>query len=129
MSYAGRVTILAAFAGDTVGRCGPVRCVPEVDASRVEPIAGGLDSAELAVVFEALSSPVRLRLLSVLQAAHGHEACVCDLVDHVGLGQSTVSHHLAVLVASGLLRREQRGSWTWYALVPQRLEAVRQLFG
>jgi ArsR family transcriptional regulator, arsenate/arsenite/antimonite-responsive transcriptional repressor len=79
------------------------------------------------MVFKALGSPIRLRLLAVMQARPTGEACVCDLVDYVGLAQPTVSHHLGILMAAGLVRREQRGTWAWYALVSERLESVREL--
>lgn len=88
---------------------------------------GKLDAEGMALVFKALGSPVRLRLLAVVQAAPRDEVCVCDLVGHVRLTQSTVSHHLGVLVDAGLMRRERRGTWVWYALVPERLDSVREL--
>lgn len=92
-------------------------------------MAHDVDAVGMARVFKALASPVRLRMLAVIQATPGDEACVCQLVDDAGLAQSTVSHHLTVLVDSGLVRREQRGTWVWYSLVPQRLEALRELLG
>jgi ArsR family transcriptional regulator len=44
------------------------------------------------------------------------EACVCDLTPETGLAQSTVSHHLKLLVDAGLLERSQRGKWAFYSL-------------
>jgi ArsR family transcriptional regulator, arsenate/arsenite/antimonite-responsive transcriptional repressor len=35
-----------------------------------------------------------------------------------------VSHHLKVLVDAGLLAREKRGVWAYYALVPGALDAL-----
>jgi ArsR family transcriptional regulator len=37
-----------------------------------------------------------------------------------------VSHHLKVLTEAGLLARERRGTWMFYRLVPERVEALRQ---
>jgi ArsR family transcriptional regulator len=55
-------------------------------------------------------------------------ACVCDLTEPVGLSQPTVSHHLKILVDAGLLTRDERGVWTYYRVVPERLEqAARAL--
>lgn len=90
--------------------------------------AGVLDeeqAAELAAVFKVLADPARLRLLSMVAAAEGGEACACDLVEPVGRSQPTVSHHLSMLVDAGLLTRVKRGRWAWYHVVPERLEAVR----
>jgi ArsR family transcriptional regulator, arsenate/arsenite/antimonite-responsive transcriptional repressor len=83
------------------------------------------DAAELAEGFKALADPARLRLLSLVANAEGGEACACDLVEPLDRSQPTVSHHLALLVAAGLLRREKRGRWAWYRLVPERLDALR----
>lgn len=104
-----------------------IGCVPQRLGSEVAEALPDFDAAGLATVFKALGSPIRLRLLAVMQAAPAGEACVCELVDDAGLAQSTVSHHLAVLIASGLVRRDRRGTWVWYAIVPDRLAAVRDV--
>ena len=78
----------------------------------------------LAAVFKALAEPTRLRLVSLIAAQEGAEACVCDLTAPVGLTQPTVSHHLKILVEAGLLERTQRGKWAYYALVPAALAAL-----
>jgi ArsR family transcriptional regulator len=81
------------------------------------------DAAQrLAARFKAIGEPTRLRLLSLVAAQDGAEACVCDLTEPVGLSQPTVSHHLKVLVDAGLLTRTKRGVWSYYALVPGALD-------
>ena len=64
-----------------------------------------------AEVFKALGHPDRLRILEDL--ADG-ERCVCDLVDSVGSSWSTVSRHLSVLKAAGVLADEKRGLQVFY---------------
>ncbi len=83
------------------------------------------DAEQLARILKALADPARLRLLSLIQAAPGCEACVCNLTEPLGLAQPTVSHHLKVLNDAGLLERERRGTWAYYRLVPEQLAAVR----
>jgi ArsR family transcriptional regulator len=95
-------------------------CGPAGDA--VEPER----AQDLARTFKALGDPTRVRLLSVVAAANGGEACVCDLTEPVGLSQPTVSHHLKILVDAGLLTREQRGRWSYYSLVPGALAGVAE---
>ena len=89
------------------------------------PITGAALTAEeatdLATVLKAVADPARLRLLSLIQATDGGEACVCDLTAPVGLTQPTVSHHLKVLFDAGLVSREKRGAWAYYRAVPARL--------
>jgi len=87
----------------------------------------GRDDAEaLASAFKAIADPGRLRLLSFIAGQPGAEACVCHLIQPLGLAQPTVSHHLKVLTEAGLLARERRGTWMFYRLVPERVEALRR---
>jgi ArsR family transcriptional regulator len=73
---------------------------------------------------KALADPVRLRLVSIVAASEGQEACVCDLIEPVGLSQPTVSHHLKILTEAGFLSRSKRGTWAYYRLVPGALDAA-----
>jgi ArsR family transcriptional regulator len=97
-------------------------CCASVLGSRL----GRDDATELATAFKAIADPGRLRLLSFIARQPGAEACVCHLVEPLGLAQPTVSHHLKVLTAAGLLARERRGTWMFYKLVPERVEALRE---
>lgn len=72
--------------------------------------------ATMAEQFKALGDETRLGLMMAVAASDGAEACVCDLTPNTGLAQSTVSHHLKMLVDSGLLERTQRGKWAYYSL-------------
>ena len=85
------------------------------------------DAITLAAKFKAIGDPTRLRLLSLVAAHEGAEACVCDLTEPVALSQPTVSHHLKVLVEAGLLTRSKRGTWSFYALVPGALDDLADL--
>lgn len=64
-----------------------------------------------AEVFKALGHADRLRILEEL--ADG-ERCVCDLVEAVGSSWSTVSRHLSVLKAAGVVADEKRGLQVFY---------------
>jgi len=83
--------------------------------------------APLARSLRAIADPARLRVISMVAAHDGQEACVCDLTEPLGLGQSTVSHHLKVLVDAGILSRDKRGSWAYYRLVPGALDSLAGL--
>lgn len=102
-----------------------------MDLACCRPLVGEpLDAdtaAELAHTLKAVADPTRLRLLSLVAAHAGGEACVCDLTEPVGLTQPTVSHHLKVLVDAGLLTREKRGIWSYYRVVPQTLDRLSSL--
>jgi ArsR family transcriptional regulator, arsenate/arsenite/antimonite-responsive transcriptional repressor len=97
--------------------CGPV----------VGRVLEPTEAETLANALKAIADPVRLRLISLVAAHAGGEACVCDLTDPVGLSQPTVSHHLKVLVEAGIFTREQRGKWAYYRLVAGTLADLSRL--
>ena len=92
-----------------------------VDDTCCATVTGGaLEAAQavqIAHVFKALGDPTRVKLLSLIAASEGGEACICDLTAPVGLSQPTVSHHMKQLVDAGLATREQRGKWAYYRVV------------
>jgi ArsR family transcriptional regulator len=93
-------------------------------------LAGPLEAEEaerLARALKVLADPTRLRLLSLIQAQPSGEACVCHLTEPLELTQPTISHHLKVLLEAGLVEREQRGSWAYFRVMPERLRALREL--
>lgn len=87
----------------------------------------GENAAVLAAKFKAIGDPTRLRLLSLVAAHDGNEACVCDLNEPLSLSQPTVSHHLKVLVDAGLLSRSKRGTWSFYRIVPGALDMLADI--
>ncbi|WP_262106010.1 helix-turn-helix transcriptional regulator [Arthrobacter sp. Marseille-P9274] len=101
----------------------PVRVL---DACSCGPLTGEVmgaeDARKFAQLLKALADPARLRLISLIAAQPGNEACACDLTEPVGLGQPTVSHHLKILVEAGILHREKRGVWAYYSIIPGALE-------
>jgi ArsR family transcriptional regulator, arsenate/arsenite/antimonite-responsive transcriptional repressor len=84
-------------------------------------------AADLATRLKALADPGRLRLLSLLLASPGQEACTCELTGPLGLSQPTVSHHLKRLVEAGLVVGERRGVWTFYRVRPAALDALAEV--
>jgi ArsR family transcriptional regulator len=100
--------------GDVLACCSPLAREPIPPAAAVE----------LAAVLKAIADPTRLRLLSLIQAHEGGEACVCELTGPVGLTQPTVSHHLRVLLEAGLVTKTRRATWAYYRAVPERLAAL-----
>lgn len=108
-------------AGEQTGTAGAC-CEPITESALAER-----DAAELAGVFAALSDPIRLRLLSIV-AAQG-EVCSCNLEEPLGKSQPTISHHTRVLAEAGLIEGEKRGRWTWWRLVPDQVERLRELLG
>ncbi|MEV4902585.1 metalloregulator ArsR/SmtB family transcription factor [Citricoccus sp. NPDC055426] len=79
-------------------------------------------TAAYAHLFQALAEPTRLTLVQHLASG---EHRVRDLVDHLGLAQSTVSKHLGFLLECGLVTLRPEGRSTWYSLAePARLRLL-----
>ncbi len=60
---------------------------------------------------KALCDENRLKILKMLA---DRELCACDFIENLDLTQPTVSHHLKVLVESGIIDCEKRGKWSFY---------------
>ena len=103
---------------DDLGACCSPLTVGVLDTRSAERIAH---------VFKALADPARVKLLSLIAAADGGEACVCDLTVPLELTQPTVSHHMKMLVDAGLVSREPRGKWAYYRVNDWALKRIAQL--
>ncbi len=63
-----------------------------------------------------LGDETRMALLCLITAQH--EVCVCELVDALGVPQSTTSRHLAQLRRCGIVCARRDGTWMHYRLNP-----------
>lgn len=85
----------------------------------IENRANEASVADLAVTLKALGDETRLNLLLTISKENSVDgACICDLTPDTKLAQSTVSHHMKILVEAGLLNRTQKGKWAHFSLTP-----------
>lgn len=85
---------------------------------------------QLALIAQALSEPVRLRILALLPAEIKCEEMynVSELAEELGISQPVVSRHLAVLKRSGLVTCERMCQSVYYAIDRQKAaQAVAQM--
>ena len=68
---------------------------------------------ENATVFKAFCDETRLLVLSLLQSG---EKCACELLEEVNVSQPTLSHHMKILVESGIVVSRKEGRWMYYAI-------------
>jgi ArsR family transcriptional regulator len=64
-------------------------------------------------IIKALAHPSRLFMVEELSRG---ERCVCELTEMVGSDMSTVSKHLSLLKAAGIVADEKRGMQVYYRL-------------
>lgn len=60
----------------------------------------------VAELLKALAHPTRLKILELLRAG---EVCVCEMIPRLGLEQSNISQHLAILRKQGLVSSYKDG--------------------
>ena len=67
-------------------------------------------------MLKALADPTRVRIIQLLQTRD--ELCVCEIVDALDLPQYSISRHLGILKAAGLVADWRQGKWMHYSLDP-----------
>lgn len=98
-------------------------CCPPATGPRVPDAT--LDDARLARLAKALAHPARIQIVRVLLE---RRSCIgCDLVDEVGLAQSTVSEHLRILKQAGVITGRIERPRICYSLAPGALAPLAAL--
>jgi|SRR3990172_124393 len=88
----------------------------------------GFDDEKISAVFKktnALANPIRIKILQLILAHQ--ELCVCEIEKALGLKQSKVSYHLALLVNGDIIKRRQSGPWSFYT-INSNASAILELF-
>ncbi len=81
--------------------------------------------ATIAMLAKALGHPARVGIVSMLAE---RQSCIgCDIVDEIGLAQSTTSEHLRILKDAGVITGEIERPRVCYSLNPKALEPLRRL--
>lgn len=75
-----------------------------------------LDNAR---VFKAFCDENRLMILEMLQSG---EKCACVLLEKLAISQPTLSHHMKILVDSGIVAARKEGKWTHYSISAEESE-------
>ncbi len=78
------------------------------------------------LVCRALGDPNRMRIVAALT---GGEECACRLLEQFDITQPTLSHHMKILVDSGLVRVRRDGKWMHYSLDCAVFRAFKQYVG
>lgn len=103
-------------------RCLPLDCCTPVCGSSL----GDGEAIELERLLRSLADRHRLKILNMLVRA-GAPVCVCEFTAELELPQQNVSYHLKQLVDAGVLVRERRGRYSYYALVDGVLSQIAAL--
>lgn len=83
------------------------------------PVVKDADTRAIyADIFKAFGDETRLKLMGFLTTA---PACLCEMVDALGIASSTITHHLKLLERGGVVQKEKVGKFTVYQLVETTL--------
>lgn len=107
------------------------KALPMIDMSEpvcCNPVASGPmsddDALAVAMRLKAIADPVRIKILSSLFSAAGGEQTSGDLADALGVGESTISHHIGQLRTAGLVLSDRRGMRVFHRVKPDALQAL-----
>lgn len=76
---------------------------------------------KLAEFFKIIGDPTRTKILFALDQ---NEMCVCDIANVVGMSKSSVSHQLAILRNSGIVKYRKEGKEVYYTLDDEHVKQV-----
>lgn len=65
------------------------------------------------IKFKAFCDSNRIEIIELLKNG---ELCACELLDVLNIGQSTLSHHMKILVDSKVVTVRKEGKWSHYQL-------------
>ena len=92
-----------------------------------QPVDNNLADEDIASIAKALSHPARIQIIRLL---FSKKTCIGgDIVDVLGLAQSTVSEHLRILKSSGIIIGEITHPRVCYSLNPSRLLPIVNFLG
>ncbi len=78
----------------------------------------------LSSLLHIVSEESRLKLLCILQKG---SHCVCEMMEHVDLSQSLISHHLKDLKEAGIVQDEKKGLRVYYTLTKKGKKIINSL--
>lgn len=80
---------------------------------------------DIVLLGKALSDPTRVRILHALLRS---DLCVCEMVDALELGQSTLSAHLQTIRQAGIVETSRRHKMVSYALTMDAKRLIEPIF-
>jgi len=86
---------------------------------------GSKQIASLSSLLKVVSEESRLKILCILQKG---KHCVCEIMEHVPLSQSLISHHLKDLKETGIVIDEKKGLRAYYSLTKKGKLIINSLF-
>ena len=82
-----------------------------------------MNRIDVALICKALSDANRLEIVQMLSEG---EKCGCRLLERFEITQPTLSHHMKILVESGMVNDRKDGKWHYYSLNMETLNMFKE---
>ena len=79
---------------------------------------------QLAEFFKIIGDPTRTKILFALDQ---NEMCVCDIANVLNMTKSSISHQLATLRKSGIVKSRREGKEVYYTLDDEHIKQVFEI--
>ena len=81
------------------------------------------NSEKIAVIFKAFCDENRIEILNLLTDG---EKCACKLLEAINITQPTLSHHMKILLDSGIVNGRKEGKWMHYSISEEGLQKAQK---
>ncbi len=81
------------------------------------------NSEKIAVIFKAFCDENRIKILNLLTDG---EKCACKLLEAINITQPTLSHHMKILLDSGIVNGRKEGKWMHYSISEEGLQKAQK---
>ncbi|KKR74774.1 MAG: Transcriptional regulator [Candidatus Curtissbacteria bacterium GW2011_GWD1_40_8] len=81
--------------------------------------------SSLSSILKLVGDESRLKILCILRQG---EHCVCEIIQHLELSQTLISHHLKDLKDAGLVSNRKDNRWNHYSLTEEGQKIVNLIF-
>lgn len=78
---------------------------------------------DVAKVFKSFCDENRLHILEILKSG---EHCACELQEDLNISQSTLSHHMKILVDAQVVTARKEGKWMYYSLSAENISGAKE---
>lgn len=82
-----------------------------------------LNPKKTAVIFKAFCDKNRIKILQLLTDG---EKCACKLLEALNITQPTLSHHMKILLDSGIVNGRKEGKWMHYSISKEGLKKAQE---
>ena len=82
-----------------------------------------MNNFNVALICKALSDSNRLEIVQMLSEG---EKCGCKLLERFEITQPTLSHHMKILVESGIVNDRKDGKWHYYSMNAETINAFKE---